>query len=1041
MPTSLLRRLRRALPLAGAVACAAFPAMAAATEYHGTVTFGGVPVPGATVTLTHAGTTSTAVTDTQGVYFFPDLADGTWTAEVQMLCFVPLKQEVTVGAGAPAGAWELKLLSMDQIRAAGKLMPAFIVAAVPPPAAPRPAAKSGDSAPPAAPTPPPDETAERAADGLLINGSVNNAATSPYSLSAAFGNNRTGGKGLYNGGFGLVLDNSSFDARPYSLSGIVTPKAAYNRVTGTFNLGGPIRIPHLLRNGPNFFVGYQLVRDRNASTQSALLPDQSERTGDFSHEVNALGQPLQVFNPATPGIVFPGEQVPVSPRAQALLNLYPAPNITGNPLYNYQTPIVGTYRSDSVQARLNKSIGQKNQVYGDFSLQSSRSNVPNLFAFLDTTGWLGINTGVNWSHRFNQRTSATTGYRFSRISTRVTPYWEDRENISGDAGISGNNQDAMDWGPPTLGFSSGVAGLSDANSSFNRNRTDALSYTMQWNRRRHNVTAGVDFRRQEYNYLAQQNPRGTLTFTGAATQTAVNGVATGGSDVADFLLGVPDTSALATGNPDKYLRQSAYDAYATDDIRINSQLTINAGLRWEYGSPIVELKDRLVNLSIPANFATATPVLASAPGTLPTSLIRPDRLGIQPRVGLSWRPFPGSSVIVRAGYGVYDDTSVYQATAVQMAQQAPLSKSLSVQNSAACPLSLASPFNVCPSTTADLFAADPNFRVGYAQTWQLAVQRDLPASLQMTVTYLGVKGTHGMQEFLPNTYPIGGVDPCPACPLGYAYLTSGGDSSRESGQVQLRRRLHNGLTASLLYTYSKSIDDDAALGGQGPVATGTSSSSSRGLAIAQDWRNLHAERGLSTFDQRHVLNASMQYTTGQGLGGKTLLGGWKGVAYKEWTVLTSITAGTGLPESPIYPFAVPGTGFSGIIRPNVTGAPIQAGASGRFLNPVAYTAPLAGQWGNAARNSITGPNQFTLNASLSRTFRLPAPGLKDKLNLDIRLDSTNLLNHVTYTSWNTSYACTVDTSGTCSLPSTSQFGLPQGVNGMRTVQLTARLRF
>jgi hypothetical protein len=163
----------------------------------------------------------------------------------------------------------------------------------------------------------------------------------------------------------------------------------------------------------------------------------------------------------------------------------------------------------------------------------------------------------------------------------------------------------------------------------------------------------------------------------------------------------------------------------------------------------------------------------------------------------------------------------------------------------------------------------------------LAVQRDLPFALQMTATYLGVKGTRGVQEFLPNTYPIGAVNPCPACPVGFEYRTSGGDSTRESGQLQLRRRLKSGFTASLLYTYSKSIDDDAALGGQGHVtplarAGATPRNRTPNASIAQNWLNLRAERALSTFDQRHLLNLQAQYTTGQGVEGGTLMSGWRG---------------------------------------------------------------------------------------------------------------------------------------------------------------------
>jgi hypothetical protein len=346
-----------------------------------------------------------------------------------------------------------------------------------------------------------------------------------------------------------------------------------------------------------------------------------------------------------------------------------------------------------------------------------------------------------------------------------------------------------------------------------------------------------------------------------------------------------------------------------------------------------------------------------------------------------------------------------------------------VQNSSTCPLTLANGFVACSGTTPDTFAVDPNFHVGYAQAWQLQVQRDLPAALVMIATYSGIKGTHGVQEYLPNTYPIGATSPCPSCPVGFAYRTSNGESSREAGQVQLRRRLRSGFTASVQYTYSKSIDDDASLGGQGPVAAGAVSQSTASPAIAQNWQNLTAERGLSSFDQRNLLNVTVQYTTGMGLGGSTLLEGWKGRAYKEWTVMSSITAGSGMPETPTYYAAVPGTGVTGSMRGQTTGASVYAAPSGLFLNPAAYTAPPNGQWGNAGRNSITGPGQFAMNASLARTFRV-----KTRYNLDIRFDSTNVLNHVTYSSYFTTVA-------------SPQFGLPSSTSAMRSVQTTVRLRF
>jgi hypothetical protein len=587
-------------------------------------------------------------------------------------------------------------------------------------------------------------------------------------------------------------------------------------------------------------------------------------------------------------------------------------------------------------------------------------------------------------------------------------------------------------GPPSLTFSSGIAGLSDAQSSFDRNQTSGLSDSMLWNRGAHNIMFGSDFRRQEFDYLSQQNPRGIFTFTGDATG------GTPGSDFADFLLGIPDTSSIALGNADKYFRQSVYDAFINDDWRINPELTLNAGVRWEYGAPITELYGRLVNLDVAPGFAAVAPVVANDPdGALtgaryPTSLVRPDKRGFEPRVGIAWRPISGSSMVVRAGYGIYYDTSVYQTIAVQMAQQPPLSKTLSVQNSAADPLTLANGFIASPSIISNTFAIDPNFHAGYAQNWQLSVQRDLPGSLQMTATYLGIKGTRGPQEFLPNTFPIGAVSPCPACPTGFDYMTSNGNSTREAGQIQLRRRLHNGLTGILQYAFSKSIDDDAALGGQGASAigqnsptaaspgtsgtSGTSASSGTGpLSVAQNWLDLSAERGLSTFDQRHLLSVQMQYTTGIGTGGGTLLSDWKGALFKEWTFATTVTAGSGLPETPVYLAPVQGTGVTGTIRPEYIG--------GSSLSSASYIAPLRAQWGSAGRDTITGPAQLTLNASMGRIFRV-----SDRFNLDLRIDSTNALNHVTYTAWDTIWNST-------------QFGLPAAANTMRSLQTTLRLRF
>jgi trimeric autotransporter adhesin len=1030
-----------------------------AAEHKGKVQFGGLPVPGATVTATQGDRTLVAITDMQGNYSFPDLPDGVWNFQIEMQAFAPVKQEVTIAAGAGAPEWDLKLLSFDEIKAT----------AAPPPPPPPPrisvtqqpetpptpaansknkkgAAKSAQAAAPANPqnsfqraavnanpnaAPPPSQStaaeavptnsafsgqsasdlSQRASDGLLINGTVNNGASSPFAQNARFGNNVRGIGSLYNGSIALIEDNSALDANSFSYTGQPTPKPEYDHLQGAATFGGPIRIPHLIRDGPFFFVAYQLIRNHNAQTNSYLMPPALQPNGDYMASA-------PIYDP-TAGAYFPNNTIPASrinPVALNLLKFYPQPNLAGSSLYNFQIPIVGETHQDNIQTRLNKNIGNKNSLYGIFALQRQATDSPNLFGFLDKTNTLGLNAQANWQHRFSQRMFAHFQVQFSRYSADTTPFFANRENVSKMAGISGNAQDPANYGPPTLTFASGIASLTDGIAADNHNQTMAYSFDGLWVYGRHSITYGADFKRLQFNFLSQQNPRGTFTFTGAYTAPPTqSGVPELGSAFGNFLLGVPDTSQIAFGNADKYFRESQYDAFIVDDWRIGPALTLNSSIRWEYAAPMTELYGRLVNLDIAPGFSAEAPVVAANPtGPLtgmkyPDSLVQPDKRAFQPRIGLAWRPIPASSLVIRAGYGVYYNTSVYQTIASQMAQEAPLSNSSILSGTVANPLSITT-FNLPPR---DTFGIDPNFRVGYAQNWQISAQRDLPGSLVVTATYLGIKGTRGPQEFLPNTYPEGAVNPCPSCPAGFIYMTSNGNSTRESGSLQLRRRLHNGFLASATYTYSKSIDDSA-LGGRNQATN----------VIAQNWLDLNAERGLSNFDQRHTLAFQMQYTTGQGIGGGTLLSGWRGTLFKEWTAATTINAATGMPLTPTVISALAGTGVTGPIRPDYTGAPLYEAPAGFQLNPAAYALAPLGQWGNAGRNSITGPDQFTLNLSLGRTFRL-----KDRYSLDLRVDATNALNHVTFASWNT-------------IVNSGQFGLPTPpANAMRDLTTTLRVRF
>jgi hypothetical protein len=778
------------------------------------------------------------------------------------------------------------------------------------------------------------------------------------------------------------------------------------------NIGGPVYIPHVFRwNGAMFFLNYQMNRNRSAlNSPPGAMPTAEERAGNFSQILGPGGGPITLLNPAT-GVPLPNNIIPanlISAQAKYLLSYYPLPNFTAaGASTNYQIPLISRSSSDGFTARLNKQIDNANRINFNGGYTNSRGQSPDVFAFVDGNNTVGFQATANYFHSFRRTLYGSFQVQYSRNSVLATPFFANKTNVSGLAGITGNDQSPLDWGPPSLSFTSGILGLSDGNESFTRNQTTAFTGSVTYIRRPHTITFGGDWRIQNFSIVGQQNARGNFTFNGNAS----------GSDFADFLMGIPDASNIAFGNADKYLRAGMYDAYVDDNWQVSSSLTVRLGLRWEYGSPITEEYGRLVNLDIAPGFTGSAPVIASDPiGPVtnmryPASLVHPDKHAVQPRAAIAWKPFFGRSTKVNAGYGVYYNTQAYMPMAQQMMQQSPLSKSLSVSNSPSDPLTLANGFVASPNTTTDSFALDPNFRVGYAQIWNLSVQQNVSVSNLLTVAYTGTKGTRQPQEFLPNTYPIGATNPCPSCLPGYYYLTSNGNSEKEGVQVSLRRRFHAGIQTNLAYTYSKAIDD------ANPGGTG--------WTVAQNWLNLGGERGLSSSDQRHNVTASLQYSTGVGVRGGALLSGWRGQIIKGWTITSNVSIGTGLPLTPAYSALVPNTGVTGTFRPEYTGADVYDAFGGRFLNSAAYAAPPPGQWGNAGRDSITGPNQFTMIASMQRQFTD---------HIYVRFDSTNILNHPNFSGWNTTFNPNLSGGGPL-------FGTANPPGGMRVITATIRWNF
>jgi hypothetical protein len=833
---------------------------------------------------------------------------------------------------------------------------------------------------------------------------------------AAFGNARRNPRMQYNGNASFTLDNSVWDAQTYSLNGqqVLKPSAAASSASVMF--GGPLKIPKLLKgNNGMFTINYQLRRSRSGASQVGTMPTPAERTGDFSQPIAQT--PITIYDPLS-GAPFPNNLIPanrINSAALALVNYYPLPNAPGY-TRNYSAPIVRVSNSDNINARvMNISVTKKDRLSGGMGYMGSNGSTPNLFGFVDTSTGRSVNANIGWTHTLNTHLISSLRYTFSRSRSLSTPFFSEKTNVEGALGITGVSTDPINWGPPNLSFTSGINGLSDGGASLSRNQTSAVGESLIFVHNTHNFTFGGDFRRQQINPLSDANARGAFTFTGQTTSQIVNGVAASGtgSDFADFLLGRPDTSSLQYGNPDKYFRTNWYDVYMTDDWRLSTQLSLNMGLRWDYTAPITELYNRIVNLDIASGYTAIAPVLPGQTGTLTgasygASLVNPDKRNIAPRIGFAWRPFPKHSTVVRGGFGVYYNTSVYGTIANSLAAQPPFAQTLSVASSAANPLTLQNGFIFPTNTVTNTRAIDPNYRIGYPMIWQLSVQNDLKHGLVGTITLRRTKGTRLDQQFLPQSLPPGSRVIATG-PAGYIYEQSNGNSSLNAVDFQLQRRFRSGISANATYSFSKSIDDASTQGG---------------AVVAQNWQLLNAERGLSSFDARHTLNAQWQYSSAVGTSGGTLVNGFKGALLKDWTFQNSISLRTGSPLTAISGgnrATTTGTGITGSVRADATGLPLSTATPGDGFNISAFAAPAAGLWGDAGRNTIPGPIVFSLNGSLSRVFRIG-----ERRSIDLRFDATNALNHPTITGWGTTI-------------NNSTFGLPTAASQMR--KMTANLRF
>ncbi len=796
-----------------------------------------------------------------------------------------------------------------------------------------------------------------------------------------FGNRIARNRGRqFQGNAFYTIGNSVLNARPYSFTAGPEPlKSGYASNRFGFSLGGPLSIPHLFSSDKTFwFVNYTGTRSKTPVDKITTVPTADQRASAIS----AVGPSL------------------VNPASAALLQLIPLPNAPGI-RNNYQFIASAPSNTDNLQARVNQTLTTKDRLDVNFNFQRRDSETIQTFGFRDPTSGNGLNSTLTYTRTFNRSLINSLVWSFSRNINHTLSSFSYGQNIEGDLGIGGVTTDPAFYGPPTITFTN-FGSLTDATPSLVRAQTAGVSDSLIFIHGKHTVTYGGGFQRRQNNILTDANARGTFNFTGLIT----------GDDLQDFLLGLPQSTSVSTfADPSRYLRETTANAFVSDDWRARSNLSFVTGLRWEYFSPYTEKYGHMANLDFAPGFTAVAPVVAGAngpySGAFPDGLVNPDYKLFSPRFGVAWKPWKSKQIVARAGYGIYYNGSVYGQLGSQLAGQPPFANTSILQTTSTAPLTLQNGFpSVLSNSIANTFAVDRNYRPGYAQTWNASIQESFGRSWVFEVSYTGTKGTDLDVLRIPNRAPFG--SPLDAQNLrqipdasAFTFDSSIGNSIYNAAQVRFTRRFSRGTSFTLLYTFSKSIDDTSTLGG-GPV---------------QNDQNLRAERALSTFDQRHNLRVNYNFQSPVSANRS----GFVADLLRGWTIGGTLTATSGTPFTAIVTGDPSGTGFTGTSRAQATGAPVTDGSG--FFNLAAFTVPETGTFGNAGRDTIPGIPNFSLTASFFRSFRID-----DRRRIEFRIDSTNPINHVNITQINTTVGSV-------------NYGLPVQAGPMRTVTATVRLRF
>jgi hypothetical protein len=844
---------------------------------------------------------------------------------------------------------------------------------------------------------------------------------------------RTGFNGFH-GSVWEFLRNEALNARNF-FAPVGQPKPEFRRNQYGAALGGPI-----VKNRTFFFVDYQGVKQAVGTVRISTVPTLLERQGNFTElygsTTPALYDPATTVqtptgftrSPFSPTNIIPTSRI--DPAALTVLKRHPLPTKAGT-ANNFT--LVGNDQDHQNQfdARLDHKFSEKDQTFGRYSyfhdvdqpvpfLPDGSGNITTgVIGLTDTLGQQIVGT---YLHTFSGRTLNDVRFGYSRRSFQ-------RRGVQLDAPPSASESLDIPGIPSNGAFNNAlpvfnIAGYqqigppSNTNSNFRTDVTELVD-TVSRQMGRHALKFGLDFRWERLDVIQPPNPTGVFQFSQLFTDKP--GTSKTGDPLASFLLG--QVQQFSIDLQEQVIRPRAHiqEYFVQDDWKATRRLTVNAGVRWTLNFPSTEID----NQGAVFNLTTQQLDYLGKNG-YPRTTRELHWHDFGPRVGLAY--LLGDKTVIRTGYGlvwieqagITTPFTIPQFPFLQTTSQRTLDNINPAFVLSAGPSVAPIPITPDAGLGQGVFTVTRDLGSGYAQQWNLAVQRELPRNVSFEVAYAGSHITHvGIPDVninqltvdqlatgapllqkvpnpffgqIPRSSSLGDptisvaqlMKPYPEFLTVAPYRNNTGSTGYHAFEAKVEQRLTHGLSYLVSYTHSRLIDTASSVFDAsiltGPVAN---------FPVADSF-NLRRERDASTGDIPNVFVASYTWEIPVGRGHSVNPSGVLGVLSKGWQVTGIVTLQSGMP------FAITQTtnfnafaGF-GVQRPNIVGPldlPPDQRSPAHWFNTSAFQVAPQFTLGNASRNPVRGPAYRDADIAFIKHTRL-----QEQIDLEFRAEIFNLTN-------------------------------------------------